>query len=103
MLNDIIPVRHLPSWAPGGGCTRAAEGFQTIAKDLGEIPYAFTTQQMAQGCNEPSIISYYLRSENIQPGSEEEHIVKWATATLYAGGADTVSNKWPPTVSTTLG
>ncbi|KAB8223737.1 cytochrome P450 [Aspergillus novoparasiticus] len=53
------------------------------------VPYAFTKQQMAQGSNVPSIISYYLESENIQPGSEEEHLVKWATATLYGGGADT--------------
>ncbi|EIT81129.1 cytochrome protein [Aspergillus oryzae 3.042] len=89
-LVDSIPIlRHLPSWAPGGGCTRAAEGFQTAARNLGNVPYAFTKQQMAQGSNVPSIISYYLESENIQPGSEEEHLVKWATATLYGGGADT--------------
>lgn len=98
MLKGLILVRHLPSWAPGGGCTRAAEGFQTAARNLGNVPYAFTKQQMAQGSNVPSIISYYLESENIQPGSEEEHLVKWATATLYGGGADTVSNEWPPTI-----
>ncbi|PIG79207.1 O-methylsterigmatocystin oxidoreductase [Aspergillus arachidicola] len=89
-LVDSIPIlKHLPSWAPGGGCTRAAEGFQTAARNLGSVPYAFTKQQMAQGSNVPSIISYYLESENIQPDSEEEHLVKWATATLYGGGADT--------------
>ncbi|KAE8401933.1 cytochrome P450 [Aspergillus pseudonomiae] len=89
-LVDSIPIlRYFPSWAPGGGCTRVAESFRGAANDLVEIPYAFTKQQMARGCNEPSIISYYLEGENIQPGSEEEHLVKWASGTLYGGGSDT--------------
>ncbi|KAF5856283.1 hypothetical protein ETB97_007639 [Aspergillus alliaceus] len=89
-LVDSIPLlRHIPSWLPGGGCTRAAKEFQKISKVFSDIPYTFTKQQMARGYNAPSIISSYLQGGDVKPGSEEEYVVKWTTASLYGGGADT--------------
>ncbi|KAE8354986.1 cytochrome P450 [Aspergillus coremiiformis] len=89
-LVDFIPIlRYIPAWLPGGGETRAAQKLQKDARDFSDIPYTFTKQQMIQGTNEASIVSHYLQENDIKPGSKEEHLLKWAAATLYAGAGET--------------
>lgn len=46
---------------------------------------------MQSGFFAPSFLSNLLASSPVEPGSEDENIVKWSAGSLYAGGADTVS------------
>lgn len=42
-----------------------------------------------------SFVSNYMRPEDGKvPDREEQDILKWCSAALYVGGADTVSLKW---------
>lgn len=59
--------------------------------DLAEKPYAFVKQQMAQGKTEPSYLSKLLEKDDGNITPEEDFVAKWSAASLYSGGADTVS------------
>jgi hypothetical protein len=49
---------------------------------------------MASGKYKPSYLSNLFETQGVpKPGSEEELIAKWSAASLYTGGADTVSSK----------
>jgi hypothetical protein len=41
----------------------------------------------------PSLLSNILKKEPPAPGSMDETIIKWTAASVYAGGADTVSKQ----------
>jgi hypothetical protein len=84
-------VRYLPDWLPGAGFKRTASYWRETLADLVEKPYAFVRQQMAQGKNEPSYLSKLLENNNGNLSTEEDYAAKWSAASLYAGGADTVS------------
>jgi hypothetical protein len=84
-------VRYLPGWLPGAGFKRTASYWRKTLMDLVEKPYAFVRQQMTQGNNEPSYLSKLLENNNGNLSTEEDFVAKWSAASLYAGGADTVS------------
>lgn len=84
-------MRYLPDWLPGAGFKRTASYWRKTLTDLVEKPYAFVRQQMAQGKNEPSYLSKLLENNNGNLSPEEDFVAKWSAASLYAGGADTVS------------
>lgn len=44
---------------------------------------------MAEGNHRPSYLSKLLKDGDIS--TEEDYVAKWTAASLYAGGADTVS------------
>jgi hypothetical protein len=50
---------------------------------------------MAQGKYETSFISDLLESDTAELDAEEEFVIKWSGMSLYATGADTVSNEDP--------
>jgi len=50
-------------------------------------PYQFVKDQMAAGIAPQSFVSNLLEGRTLS--AEEEHIVKWSSASLYSGGADT--------------
>ncbi|KAI0058112.1 cytochrome P450 [Artomyces pyxidatus] len=90
-LVDVFPVlQYVPAWFPGAG-------FQRIGKALGEgmnrterIPFEWTKSQMASEKFTESFTSRHLRpSDGHTVDAEEEDIIKWCSAALYAGGADT--------------
>ena len=58
---------------------------------MADKPYEFVRRQMALGSQEISYLSQLLKRTNGNPDPEEEHVTKWSSASLYAGGADTVS------------
>lgn len=45
---------------------------------------------MAQNGCDPSFLSQLLGDAQCESGSDEESVIKWSAASLYAGGADTV-------------
>ncbi|PYH85820.1 cytochrome P450 [Aspergillus uvarum CBS 121591] len=92
---DVLPfLRHIPAWFPGAGFQRTAQFFRKQSQAVADIPFAFVHQQMAQPGYAPSYASNLLEGKVLTPGTEEETVIKWSSATLYAAGADT-------TVSTT--
>ncbi|KKA21750.1 Cytochrome P450 oxidoreductase OrdA-like protein [Rasamsonia emersonii CBS 393.64] len=87
-LVDVIPaLKHIPEWFPGAGFKRKAKEWRKVFIDLAERPYAFVKQQMKQGINEPSYVSQLLEQGNLD--EEEEFVIKWSSASLYGGAADT--------------
>lgn len=83
-------VKYLPAWFPGAGFVKIAQGYKSRAQSFSDVPYAFTKQQISNGRFVPSFLSNLLESNPVEPGTEEEEIIKWSAGSLYAGGADTV-------------
>lgn len=58
--------------------------------DLADRPYAFVKQQIRQGISSSSYVYQLLQQENID--EDQEHVIKWSSASFYAGASDTVRN-----------
>jgi hypothetical protein len=86
-------VRHLPPWLPGAGFIKTAQAYKMRVKTFSGAPFAFVRQQMQNGCFKQSFLSNLLENNPVEPGSEDENILKWSAGSLYAGGADTVSTR----------
>lgn len=90
-LVDAIPIlRFVPSWFPGARFKRqAAEAREHFSK-IDSVPHMWAKNQIESGHYTESFTSQHLKREDGRPlTSDEEDIVKWCTAALYAGGADT--------------
>ncbi|KGO66956.1 Cytochrome P450, E-class, group I [Penicillium expansum] len=87
---EFIPImRYLPTWFPGARFVKIAQNYNLRAKSFSDVPYAFTKQQISNGRFVPSFLSNLLQNNPVEPGTEEEEIIKWSAGSLYAGGADT--------------
>ncbi|KAJ5450230.1 uncharacterized protein N7458_006679 [Penicillium daleae] len=87
---DFFPMlRYLPPWLPGAGFIKTAQAYKRRVKAFSGIPFEFVRQQMQSGCITPSFLSNLLETNPVEPGSEDENILKWSAGSLYAGGADT--------------
>ncbi|KAI0637905.1 cytochrome P450 [Trametes polyzona] len=86
-LADIFPfLRRVPSWVPGAWWKRkVAEQRETFDK-MADVPFDWVKKQMKAGKALPSFASALLK-RNDDP--ENEELIKMASASLYAGGADT--------------
>ena len=80
---------------PGTGFKKTAREWKATLMALTEKPMHFVRQEMAEKRNEPSMLSNMYEKAGRTMSAEEEHVAKWTTASLYAGGADTVSPKHP--------
>jgi hypothetical protein len=87
-------VRHVPAWMPGAGFQRKAAAWRANLDRMADIPHAFVRARVADGTNEPNFTSAHLAHKALTP--DEEDTVKWAAASLYSGGADTVSHLHGP-------
>ncbi|KAJ6101032.1 hypothetical protein N7499_000662 [Penicillium canescens] len=87
---EFLPIlRFLPSWFPGANFAKIAKGYKVRAAAFSDIPYAFVKDQIKQGTFVPSFLSNLLQDNPVDPGTEDEDIIKWSAGSLYAGGADT--------------
>ncbi|KAG0702310.1 cytochrome P450 [Suillus ampliporus] len=85
---DIVPsLAKVPEWFPGAGFKRMAREWRETIEELAAAPHKFVKDQMAAGIAPESFTSNLLEGRTVS--MEEEHIVKWTAASLYAGGADT--------------
>ncbi|KAG0702313.1 cytochrome P450 [Suillus ampliporus] len=85
---DIVPLlAKVPEWFPGAGFKRIAREWHKTVEELAAAPHKFVKDQMAAGIALESFTSNLLEGRTVS--MEEEHIVKWTAASLYAGGADT--------------
>ncbi|KAF9256846.1 cytochrome P450 [Marasmius fiardii PR-910] len=87
-LVDTFPwMRFIPSWFPGGGFHNKAREYREKMAPIDQFPHAWVKKQMESGSYIPSFTSMHLQEDNLS--EEEEDIVRWTAAGLYAGGADT--------------
>lgn len=70
---------------------KTAAHWKATLTALAEKPYAFVESQIQQGTNESSFVSNIVGQSGGRLTLETEHITKWTAASLYTGGADTVS------------
>ncbi|KAG2034085.1 cytochrome P450 [Suillus americanus] len=81
---DIVPfLVKAPEWFPGAGFKRLAREWHDTLEEMVSAPYKF----VAAGIAPESFTSNLLGSSPLS--AEDEHIVKWSAATLYAGASDT--------------
>ncbi|KAK4937903.1 hypothetical protein LTR10_021544 [Elasticomyces elasticus] len=87
-LVDIVPaLRHLPEWFPGAGFKRTAKHWNHTVEQVVEAPHKFVQNQISNGTAPDSFLNDYLKNGKLAP--EQEIDVKYTTASLYTGGADT--------------
>ncbi|KAL3458739.1 putative cytochrome P450 oxidoreductase OrdA-like protein [Aspergillus heterothallicus] len=88
---DLLPIlKYIPAWFPGAEFQRTAQRFKKHSHALADVPFAFVRRQMKQpGVETSSCLANLLRDGGISAGSQEEVNVKWSSASLYGGGADT--------------
>ncbi|KAF7331776.1 hypothetical protein MKEN_00057500 [Mycena kentingensis (nom. inval.)] len=85
---DLIPVlRHTPRWFPVGWRVKANAWSATLDQMV-EQPFAFVKRQMAAGVAPVSFTSKLLE-EPKELTAEDIFDIKWSSASLYSGGADT--------------
>ena len=59
--------------------------------EVAEKPMLFVKQQMINKTNDSSFVSGMYEKAESALSPEDEYVIKWSAASLYTGGADTVS------------
>jgi cytochrome P450 len=87
-MADVVPfLVKVPEWFPGAGFKRLAREWHDTLTEMVDAPYNFVVDQMAAGIAPESFTSNLLGASPLS--AEDEHIIKWSAATLYAGASDT--------------
>ena len=89
-ITYLCLVKHAPSWFPGAGFNKIAQEVREHVRGFTDVPWNFVKRQIKSGEFNPSFLSNQLQIETPIPGSEDETVLKWSAASMYAGGADTV-------------
>ncbi|KAG2070224.1 cytochrome P450 [Suillus decipiens] len=85
---DIVPfLTNVPEWFPGAGFKRLARAWSKAREDMVTIPYKLVKDQMTAGIAPTSFTSNLL--EGCTVSAEEDDMVMWSAASLYAAGSDT--------------
>lgn len=96
LVTILIAVKFIPAWFPGAGFKHKAQMWKKNLEDVADRPYKFVQKCMESGRYEASYLSNLFKANGCpSPGSEEETIAKWTSASLYTGGADTVLSSLP--------
>ncbi|KZS97116.1 cytochrome P450 [Sistotremastrum niveocremeum HHB9708] len=92
-LVDLMPwLRHVPSWFPGGHFHHIAAKWRVTLNAMANNPFEMVKKEIANGIVRPSFTRDLLVEKGPNLSPEEEMTIKWAAASLYSGGADTVSS-----------
>ncbi|KAI0267090.1 cytochrome P450 [Gloeopeniophorella convolvens] len=87
-LVDAIPVlKYIPAWFPGAGFKRYAAKIREHNVNMTEAPFKWAKNAIATGNALPSFVSLNMEGKDLS--DEEEHVLKWAATSLFAGGSDT--------------
>ncbi|KAJ7680690.1 cytochrome P450 [Mycena polygramma] len=87
---DIFPwLRHLPSWLPGMGFKKKAAIWYQLDEDLVARPFQWNLDhQDSSQLIQPNFVSTIYGQWN-EPSEDDKHLLAWAAAGLFGGGADT--------------
>ncbi|TDL25716.1 cytochrome P450 [Rickenella mellea] len=95
-LVDFFPIlRFVPAWFPGADFKRQGAHFRRVLESFNDLPHDWVKEQIAAGTHDEQSFSAQLLipPANSPPLTEDEDdIVKWSVAGLYAGGADTTTS-----------
>ncbi|KAG6378884.1 cytochrome P450 [Boletus reticuloceps] len=81
---DMIPsLTYVPDWFPGASFKTKANEWRVTLEEMVQKPYQFVKDQMAAGIAPESFVSNLLEGRTLS--AEEEHIVRWSSASLYSG------------------
>ncbi|KAJ4490596.1 cytochrome P450 [Lentinula aciculospora] len=87
-LVNLVPfLQYLPDWFPGASFKQTAKEWSATLNEMVDLPYDHVKQHIAAGSAEPSYVSKLVEDQNLSPDQEFE--IKWSSASLYSGGADT--------------
>lgn len=92
-------VRYLPEWMPGADFKKTARLWKATLMEMAERPMQFVRKQMADNRHPPSYVSTLyekVRAEGTVT-QDDEDLIKWTAASMYAAGADTVRENMHPT------
>ncbi|KAJ7446928.1 cytochrome P450 [Mycena galericulata] len=86
---DVLPIlRYVPEWFPFAGWKQKIPGYRKTLQDMLNWPYDWVGEQMAAGTARESFLFDHLQSKHNVVSAEEEKMLKWAAAGIYAGGSD---------------
>ncbi|KAH8897936.1 cytochrome protein [Thozetella sp. PMI_491] len=89
-LVDTIPLlKYMPDWLPGAGFKKTARLWYRTWMKTAEWPLRFVRMQMANDEAEDCFVTEVHDSTKELLSEEEEYVLKWSAASMYAGGADT--------------
>ncbi|KAG1829894.1 cytochrome P450 [Suillus subluteus] len=87
-MADVVPfLVNVPEWFPGAGFKRLAREWHDTLEEMVSASYKFVLDQMAASISPESFTSNLLGGGPLS--AEDEHVVKWSAASLYAGASDT--------------
>ncbi|KIK64105.1 hypothetical protein GYMLUDRAFT_40354 [Collybiopsis luxurians FD-317 M1] len=87
-LVNLIPfLQYIPDWVPGTAFKKTAKEWSATLNEMVDLPYNFVKKQIATGSAEPSYVSKLVEGQTLS--AEQEFEIKWSSASLYSGGADT--------------
>lgn len=90
LVESFPLLRFIPAWVPGAGFKRRAIWVRERLTGIDRFPFNWAKEKIKSGDYIESFTSMGLCPESGKlPTSEEEDILKWCSAALYAGGADT--------------
>lgn len=83
-------MQYLPDWFPGTGFKQTAKEFWASLSEYAGAPFDFVKAQVQSG----TAIKSFVSSQLPAPGSSGEDPLKWAAASIVAGGSETVSDDY---------
>ncbi|KAJ7102834.1 cytochrome P450 [Mycena epipterygia] len=88
---DIIPwLRHLPSWIPGTAFKKTAAMWCRMHMDVVEGPFNWAMDNKeSPHLVQPNFVSTILSQSPDAFSEDDQHLLLWASASLFGGGADT--------------
>ncbi|KAF8874362.1 cytochrome P450 [Infundibulicybe gibba] len=90
-LVETFPfLRFLPSWFPGASFKLTAKRIRERLSFIEQAPYEWAEKNISTGNYVDSFVSKHLMSSTITASDQEN--LKWCSAALYAGGADTTAS-----------
>ncbi|KAF7348414.1 O-methylsterigmatocystin oxidoreductase [Mycena sanguinolenta] len=92
-VNTFPFLRHFPSWFPGCGFHRFAQGTAKILDKMKNAPFEFVRQNMRDGVGKSCVLSELLDHNDTQYGGskEREEVIENVTGVAYAATAETTS------------
>ncbi|CCM04078.1 uncharacterized protein FIBRA_06237 [Fibroporia radiculosa] len=94
-LVDSFPIlRYVPAWFPGAGFKRWAQSVRHKTDEFSAEPYNFA-KDIATRAGQTSFVSESIELLESEIGgrlsAEDDELLKWTAASIYAGGSDTAT------------
>jgi len=91
--NCSKPVRYLPECFPAASFQKKGRLWKDTLHTLVEVPFHWAKDQIDSGHTNESFVSGLVQAngEKLDLSDYDEYVARWSAASIYTGGADTVS------------